>query len=510
MATQSQYNVMIQPYRDIDIRIEVLDFNLYVIDDINGFATSASFSINADSDIRRTCTIDMVLKDNYNINPIKNDIYYNSGNPFWFDKFLKISIGIKDITNNEIVWHNQGVYLINQPSIKYDAQNNSLSFDGVDLMAKLTGMRNGNLEGMGYTIPIGSQIRNAMINILAEQGFTNYVINVPPQATTPYEIRVEAGGTSYNLLTSLRDINPTYEMFFDVNGVFYFQEIAKDFQKDEYVAPFVNKEALEVLNISYQLDTSFEEVKNYIEVYGKALDATRIADNLTYSADSSTLQIVLGSAVFEEGVPYDYSFTLGNLELSPSTRINPIDIIRISCGAYSDVYIFLDDSTAIKYDNMSYIIRVVLNGGNLEAEYLGYTQPFGMAWDDNEYSPFYVGVETSFPPYSYPVNYTDAVYNKPQFERQVRIVLSGGEYDNIYSNELAIQRAKYELYLRSRLHDNIQITLVPIYWMDVNQVIEYQLPNENEPSYWLVKSVSTSFGVSGTQTITASRYYIEQ
>lgn len=78
------------------------------------------------------------------------------------------------------------------------------------------------------------------------------------------------------------------------------------------------------------------------------------------------------------------------------------------------------------------------------------------------------------------------------------------------SNELAMQRAKYELYLRSAKHDNIRITLVPIYWMDVNQIIEYQMPNESEPSYWLVKDVSTDFSVGGNQTITAVRYYFNR
>jgi hypothetical protein len=102
---------------------------------------------------------------------------------------------------------------------------------------------------------------------------------------------------------------------------------------------------------------------------------------------------------------------------------------------------------------------------------------------------------------------TDILYDKPIFKRQVRVVLSGGEFDNIYSNDLAMQRAKYELYLRAKLHDSIDITVVPIYWLDVNQIIEYQMPNESEPSYWLIKSISTDFSVDGSQKISAIRYY---
>ena len=82
-------------------------------------------------------------------------------------------------------------------------------------------------------------------------------------------------------------------------------------------------------------------------------------------------------------------------------------------------------------------------------------------------------------------------------------------YDNIYSDALAEQRARYEIYLRSRLHDNIQIVSAPIYWLEVNNIIEYNLPNSNseEPDLWLIKSINTDISPNGTQSISATRYY---
>lgn len=550
MATQLQYNTAVQPYRNISIKIEVLDFNYYILDDISGIATSAKFSINADSDIRRTCNIDMVLKDKYSTNPLSNFVYWEAGNPFWFDKYLKIYIGIDDIASGERVWSNQGIYLINEPSLVYDAETNSLSFEGVDLMAKLTGMRNGNLEGMGYEIPVGSNIKNTIISILAEQGFKKYVFpTVLPQDTTPYDIKVNAGGTSYDLLSQLRDIMPNWEMFFDVDGVFYFQEITANATSDYYITPFVDADTFKLLHSSAQLDTSFEDVKNYIEVYGKAIDAPYAPTSVTIN--NNILDIIVAESTFTIDSVYDYSFTLGKLDESPVLLATPITQLHITIGTGISSTITIPDSLKIKYTNMSYVFRISgqLGISSWSVQYLGYAQPFGMAWDGNEQSPFYVGqnvnewdARTSYnslndvcyynnicyknkvignynhqPPNStywtvlYEVSdYSDAIYHKPKFKKQVRIVLSGGEYDNIYSNDLAIQRAKYEVYLRSTLHDNIQITLLPIYWMDVNQIIEYQMPNESEPSYWLVKTVSTDFSVDGQQTITAIRYYFEE
>jgi hypothetical protein len=155
----------------------------------------------------------MMLKDDYSENPLYSSEYWRSGNPFWFDKYLRISIGVKDILTSDIVWNNQGIYIIDEPTMEYSADNNSISFKAVDLMAQFTGLRNGNLEGVTHLIPFGSTISSVMKNIIAEQGFSNYIILDPPQSTTPYEIKSDAGGTSYDILKELRDINPDWEMF---------------------------------------------------------------------------------------------------------------------------------------------------------------------------------------------------------------------------------------------------------------------------------------------------------
>ena len=110
-------------------------------------------------------------------------------------------------------------------------------------------------------------------------------------------------------------------------------------------------------------------------------------------------------------------------------------------------------------------------------------------------------------------------------ENRIRIVLNGGEYDNIFPirnpytgdieslanfNSLAQQRANYELYLRCRLQDQIELTCVPVYWLDVNWLIRITLPNkQSEPvtEYYIIKKINTSLSVSGTQTITCMKYY---
>jgi hypothetical protein len=92
----------------------------------------------------------------------------------------------------------------------------------------------------------------------------------------------------------------------------------------------------------------------------------------------------------------------------------------------------------------------------------------------------------------------------------LRIVCSGDEYDNIWSDDLAMQRAKFELYQRCRLLDTVTINVVPQYWLDTNWLVEITLPNKNgieEKNQYLIKSITTDGGVDGSQSLTLMRYY---
>ena len=84
------------------------------------------------------------------------------------------------------------------------------------------------------------------------------------------------------------------------------------------------------------------------------------------------------------------------------------------------------------------------------------------------------------------------------------------DYDNIYTSELAQERADWELYTRCKLQDNVTLTCVPIYWLDVNWLVNITLPNKQgteTTEQYLIKSINTTLGISGTQSITMMKYY---
>lgn len=524
-------DILLESHRDISVRILVLDYNFSITDEISGLAESISFSNDSTSDIRRTASISIILDSGYTNTGVLNEIYFSAGNGYWFDKYLSISVGVKnEATNNKIEYEPQGVYLINEPSITYDATTNSLSFQAVDLMSKLTGMRSGNLQGIQYQIPANSNIVDVMRDTLIEHGFYNHVLDVPEQATTPFEIKIDSGGTAYDLLSQLRDINPNWEIFFDVSGTFVFQKIPSSEIINgvpEYTPTTIADDTVwDRLLISYDLSTSFEEVKNYIEVYGKTIEPDDIATNVVVDVTNASVSMKLPVAKKSHEYNNYVLFTLGDTEGDRTEWNIPITTLHITDA--DNVQMSVPCVPNIWYNNMTYMLRIGMD----EVEYLGYQQPFAVAWENNKISPFYVGdfaynnnklvtnnneqlitsngmfLVTSFDA-SQLRTPTDKIIDNALFTNMVRIVCSGDEYDNIYSNQLAIDRAYYELYQRCRLHDQINITCVPIYSLDVNKVVSITLPNEDVPSYWIIKSITTDFDTEGTQTINAMRYYAE-
>ena len=104
------------------------------------------------------------------------------------------------------------------------------------------------------------------------------------------------------------------------------------------------------------------------------------------------------------------------------------------------------------------------------------------------------------------------------FDMAMTDVKSGGEYENIYADALALERANYELFQASYVTNNVSISCVPDYMLDVNIKIPYSeadaippdlpMPENTETEYYLIDSITYPLGSDGaTQSINAVRVY---
>lgn len=471
MATADERRLAVQRNRTLHTKIQLLDYDFKQFGkDIQGVVLDgATFSIDANSDIRRTCSISFI--------PTTPSLGVGYGKGIWLDKYVKIFIGIEDnLDPTNIAWTNMGIYIINNPEQVYDAVQNVITISGLDLMAKVTGLRNGNLifgeEGQlqpatSYFIDKGTGIKQVVTTIMDDCGWGTGLVDIDqptPTILTPMDLTFNLGATAYNMLAELRDINSGYETYFDVDGVFHFRQIPYSLY-----APWTKG------------DTSRTGEYEY-KIYNKGDKCSYMVGGFSY--------------IYESLVNDNYNHV-------------PTDTTYWRRMSHTYDEIFADDTlwekVLISY-NKNYDFESVKN----YIEVFGKTQndgntPYGMAFDNNPNSPFY---------------YAGTVGT-------INVVLSGGEYDNIYPvlewndedddenhtqfNTLAQQRAEWELFQRCRLQDQITLTIVPVYWLDVNKLVSITLPHgdEEEPKteLYVIKSINTTLSVSGTQEVTLMRYY---
>ena len=645
------YNVLKQQYIKKYIRLELLDFQYNIVDELSGNMTKCSINVDSNSDLRRSCDLGFVVTT--------STFDIKAGSKLWLDKFVRPYVGYENMCTGEIQWYNQGIYLVNNPQWSYNASTNEISMQALDLMSKLTGLRNGNLEGIPTKIAKDENVREAIIKTIELGGFTKYICEecktkdgtiVP----VPYDIEIDVGGTVYDILTGLRDIMPNYQIYFDINGVFHYEPIP--FAYDDPV--LIDDDLFNNVLISENINTDFESVKNYVEVLGHTWDVDYYSpsDKTTVSggtitptfADLKELQndtavgITLPSDItnvnkvtidflgnndvvdidnepvksLSKDTEWIFQCVAGEKGKLPSTY-RKLEYIQSSGKQYIDTGVIVKDITEIKVDfqavtilsgenqyasswvDYSNHIQIGISGNtfidsggvtysqtssvtartqavgvpvgtvNLHLylfaqsestgalhyssgrifscqittadglvrnfipcknpdgvigmydvvndefyqnsgsdtfiagtdlgpgdgtlpfwRFMGHQQAQATSYDNNPSSPFYVGN---------PIGSSSV--------GRIRIVLYGGEYDNIYSDDLAKQRADFEIYQRSRLNDSISMETIPIPWMDANIVISHRFGQKQEPSKYIVKSFSVDYATGGTMTINAITWY---
>lgn len=461
MPSNAEYQVALQSARELYCKIDLLNFDMQRVGSFDGNVIGEpSFTISSTSDIRRTCSIQLY--------PTDSSFDIVEGSKVWLDKYIQVYVGIKDIYTDEIVYTNMGLYLIENPSRLYEATTNILTIQGIDLMARLTGLRNGALDGVTYVIPAGSNVRSVILGLLQYCNINKYRL-AECEIDVPNKIEIDRTGTVYDILVELVNILPSYQIYFDVDGTFVYDKIPNGLNEQVFIDDTIWNKSL----ISYESTTSYDSIKNYIYVYGGIHKIKNYCETVTEVSDYLILTCDNVTSI-DDGLMIGF--------IAPSN----ISILKVRINTGTTTYTVKDekgnnpdiksgDYCVIRYNGTEFVFK-------------GGLQPQAIAKCTNPDSPYYIGDNE---------------------ERAIRLVLEGGEYDNISSDILAQERANYELYLACNLNDTITINTVPIYWADVNKVIEITLPTSGNPvkARYIIKEISTSVGLASTQSMTCMRYY---
>ena len=465
--TSNQFNTSLQNIQSRYIKLELLNYQFQTVDNIEGVCTGGSISIDANSDVRRTGSVELVVTD--------SSFEVASGGKIWLDKYIRVWIGTASLLTGEVEYTNCGIFIIDAPSYQYNPSTNTLTLSLLDMMAKLTGVRNGYLPGTPVVLSAGENIRKAIIDTLALGGFTKYVVEeAPSPGTIPTDLEFGQGATVYDLLSGLRDIYPSYEIFFDVDGVFYYKPIPTGENEPVYIDDSLWKNVV----IDENIVVDFQNVKNVVEVYGRTHNPAYFSSSTTVSENSINLNI---SEITEYVPDVIYGFTLTD---NPGYSNYNLKINNLK----SYPILLADGTTAADILPEEGEVYYCVQFAGTHWNYLGHLQSYGYAEDDNPDSPFYVNGTVG----------------------QIRLPLYGGEYENCFSDDLAQQRAEYELWLHTNMNNTIQLNCTVVPWMDVNILVQYTSFRTKQTNQYIIKSINFGLSPTDNMTVTMIQFYPEQ
>ena len=262
MITQNQYNVLRQPTRNLNIKIDLINENDIIVDSFEGIATEGTINLDGNSTYRRSGNMTMVFDKKYNLLP-KPD------SKIWFNKRIGIHIGLKNYFD-EIVWFNMGRFAINEIDLNFNTAEKTMSCQLKDYMTFLDGTLGGILshktvieEGTPISVAIKS-VLTGLVKISIEDIRIGDI-----DLTLPYTIEKEPNSTAYELIKEIIELYAGWDFFFNENGVLIVEKI-----RDKKNDPII--EVLDGSNKDFTLSTTpkfdFKNVKNSIWVWGRQLD----------------------------------------------------------------------------------------------------------------------------------------------------------------------------------------------------------------------------------------------
>ena len=464
--TSTQFQTALQNIQSRYVRLELLNYQFQTVDSLEGICTGGSISIDANADIRRTGSLSLVVVGStFDVQP---------GGQIWLDKFIRVWVGTASLLTGEVDYTNCGIFIIDAPSYQYNPSTNTLTLSLLDLMAKLTGVRNGYLPGVPVVLSAGENIRQAIIDTLALGGFTKYVVEeAPSPGTIPNDLEFSQGATVYDLLSGLRDIYPSYEIFIDSNSVFYYKPIPTGEGDPVYVDDTLWSNIVTEENIS----VDFQNVKNVIEVYGRTHDPAHFSTTTTVSG--TTIQLTIDDVTeYTKDMIYGFTLTDNPGHTGYSLQINSLTSYPI---------LMSDGVTVADIPAESGEVYYCVQFQGTYWNYLGHLQAYGYAEDDNPQSPFYINSTVG----------------------KIRLPLYGGEYENCFSDDLAQQRAERELWLHTNMNNTVQLTCVPVYWLDVNVLVSYTSMRTQETNLYIIKSINFGLGPTDSMTVNMIKFYPE-
>lgn len=519
------YNKHKNPY----VRLELLEKNssgsFTVLDVIEGNLVSGDYSEDAESEVRRTLSFNLIITDrSYTVGEF---------NRIWIDKYVRVYVGQKESRSKTIYWYTKGVYIFNDAQTTFSASDNSITISCSDLVSTLDGTHNGQIDAVTVKIPKGSIIREAMIQTITQLGgITSYRVDdigeytclegivedylkrrelYPDWNQVPYDLEFSTGATVWEIVCELRDLYPGFEAYFDEEGTFICQRIP-NCDADDIV---LSNETLSRLVVSENSSVDLSTVRNVTRIYGASIETDRYSESCTtennvykVSFDTFTLadNIIVGVKVNSTNVDnmkLQITYNGGSTEAIDIVERNVNIVVRDSAGQIIVDTNVPNDSEVEITTTVSYEPCAAGKFESGKVYCFKYSKCLNTGEDESHMYWVYQGQYQVEALYKNEDEGTAFCVQKIGERLQV---LSGGEFDDITTDSLAMENASYQTWQKSRLNETITLECIDIPFLEVNTKVEYKPMNSGSVEYYIIKRIQESF-MQGTMTIEMMKFY---
>lgn len=343
----------------------------------------------------------------------------------------------------------------------------------------------------------------------------------------PYDLEYSVGDTVLSILNGFRDLYPNYEFFFDEKGTYIAQMIPSDEDDDVWL----DNDFIQEVLISENFDIDTTTVRNVTEVFGASLDTDYTASSCSLSDDTYTINVDEYGDTYYTGDLIAIAFDVTNpsnakiqihttytdpdtgevtMTLEPLTLLdqmtdNSLDAGTIEPGAMyvCKIKTRIENGYPVKHfyflsQYQPQAINVLTDGTVSTEDYTcadgSVVKKYSMAYFKDFYNCRVVSFTTD-PTSSFTIQKLGVLLN----------VYSGGEFDNIESDQRALARAEYENWKTCRLTDSITITTKICPWLDVNKKVSFKRSDKETLEQYIIQSVAHD-PAGGTSSITMYRF----
>jgi hypothetical protein len=321
MATLNDFMQKLKSKTAIRIfKIEQLDANENVLNELTGKVISGDLSITDDIGSRKTANITF---DNSDGALLPSD----TGN-IWMNKKFKISTGAV-LDGGEEYYISRGIFLCSEPELSssFDGES-TISIQFLDKFNLLNSQLGGTLENT-YIIPVGTSITSAVQQLLIDAGELKPPIIEPTTEVTPFTITMEYGNTYGDILIQLAQFL-SWTCYFDNEGYFRF-ESNTDIETSGSVWDFSTDE---ITYIDSKHRYEFTKVFNNVLVIGDTYNGSTVRATATDTNSTSPTRVSLigkKTKIIEDDLIHTIDLAQQRANAELQSAISLIETTDLSC-----------------------------------------------------------------------------------------------------------------------------------------------------------------------------------